>query len=130
MPWGSGNFQDNPVWRALLTRVMAIEQRLGITQQSAASNAQMTAASAKRFRICIRSVSLSLLTPIDVTVTWTSPMPTASYNMDISCSAMVGMPAVTVLSQDANGAVIRFTPTLAALGAYLVVLAVSPATQG
>lgn len=129
MPWGSGNFQDNPAWRALMTRVGQIERRLGITTKDTIVQQQMTAQTAKRFRICIRSVTLSLLTPIDVTVTWTTPMPSASYNMDISCSALVGMPAVTIVSQDANGAVIRFTPTLAAVGAFVVVLAVAPASS-
>lgn len=128
-PWGGGNFQDNPLWRALVARVGQIEKRLGITTNAVNTNAVMTANTAKRFRIAVRSVTLSLLTPVDVTVQWSTPMPSAVYNMDVSCTAMLGMPTVTVVSQDATGATIRFTPTLAVAGATVVVLAVSPASS-
>lgn len=129
MPWGGGNLQGNPMWRTLVQRVGQIERRLGITNTATIVNTQMTANTAKRFRISIRTVTLSLLTPVDVTVQWSTPMPSATYNMDVSCTAMLGMPTVTVVSQDANGATIRFTPTLAAVGATVMVLAVAPATS-
>jgi predicted TIM-barrel enzyme len=132
MAWDSGSFSSNPEWRAMVTRVELLERRLramGVaTTAYQNSNNQAAATAAKRFRIAVKNVGLSLVGTVTVDITWSSPLPSAVYNVDVACSALLGMPTVTVTNQTAAGCTISFVPGLLATNATLVALAVAPAS--
>lgn len=115
----------------LRARIAALSSRLSRTNSLAVSADTMAQQSAKRFRIGVASVPLTLLgSPITVTYKWSEPLPTDSYRVDASCSAMPGTQwPYTITNQTAAGCTVTFSaPILIAAGSIVVVIAVSPAS--
>jgi hypothetical protein len=105
--------------------VTRLERKLGIT--NAAVEGSVTLA-AKRFRIAVKVLGLSLAgVPVVFDVQWSSPMPTAVYNVDVACSALLGMPTVVVTNQTKSGCTITFTPSAVVTNATVIALGISPA---
>lgn len=110
----------DPDFIALRAQVERINRRLGITVNAGAT-------AAKRFRIAVKVLGLSLANvAAQFDVQWSSPLATSTYNVDVACSALLGMPTVTVTNQTTTGCTITFTPTLVVTNATVVALAVSP----
>ena len=110
----------DPDFIALQAQVARINKRLGITVNSGAT-------AAKRFRIAVKVLGLSLANiPVQFDVVWSTPLLTDSYNVDVACSALLGMPTVTVSNQTKDGCTITFTPTLVVTNATVIALAVAP----
>lgn len=126
MPWGSGNLEDNPQFRVLQVAVQQIRTRLGITDRAAAAATTAASGADKRFRIAVKTVGLSLLTPVSVDMVWSTPLPSATYKVDVNCSALVGMPVVTIANQSAAGCTVTFTPSVIATNAVVIALAIAP----
>lgn len=90
----------------------------------------MSLQSSKRFRIAVFVTPLSIFgSQISQTVRWSSPMLTAEYKVDASCSAMPNQGwTYKITNQTAEGCTVTFSaPVLLAAGTIVVVLAVSPA---
>ncbi len=98
------------------------------TKQSVTST--MVTQQAKRFRVGVFVTPLTILGgQVTGSVVWSTPMPTAEYNVDAACSAMSTMPSYTITNQTQNGCTVTFTaPLLLAAGTVVMVLAVSPAS--
>ena len=120
-PWHNRVLTTDPAWLALVNRVSLLEGRL---------SAQAFTMSAKRFRLG----SFALVAAVGAgssasgSVTWTSPMTTDDYKVDVTVSALAGAPVgnISVSAQTVNGCTVTFTvPSLVALGATVVVLAIS-----
>lgn len=85
-------------------------------------------AAAKRFRIATKTLGLTLAgVTVTFDVVWSSPMPTAVYNVDVACSALLGMPTVTISAQTTAGCTVSFVTPLIATNAVVIVLGVSAA---
>lgn len=132
MPWGAGNLLDNPEFRRLQVAVDRIQARLGIVDRRATdaqtASAMAAASTDKRFRIAVKNVGLSLIGVVNVDLVWSSPLPSATYKVDVNCSALIGMPTVTVTNQTAAGCTISFSPGLAVTNATVIALAIAPVT--
>lgn len=131
MPWSSGNLEDNPAFRVLQAQLDQVRRKMGListgqTKLAAVVNDQATAAD-KRFRIAVKTIGLSLVGAVTVEFVWSSPLPSATYKVDVNCSALMGMPTVTVVSQTATGCTVSFVPGLLATNAVVIALAVAPA---
>ena len=118
-------FVSSADYFSLLARVARLEKRLWITSTQAMAGSVLAA---KRFRIATKVLGLSLAgIQVSFEVTWSSPMPSAVYNVDVACSALLGMPTVVVTNQTAAGCTIAFTPSLAVTNATVIALGISPA---
>jgi hypothetical protein len=126
-----GRLGNNPEFQALRNQVNMILKRLGI-QQVQVNNTAGTQA-AKRFRIgAFTTTSLiSLGGTVTGTVTWSSPMPSEVYNVDVAVAvANMASPVANVSNQTAAGCTVSFTaPVGIALGTTVIVFGVAPAPQ-
>lgn len=112
----------------IAARLSAISKKLTRVNATATSAQTMGVQSAKRFRIGSFQ-TIALLSNVTGTVKWSTPMPSASYNVDATCPALATMPGYTVTNQTAEGCTVTFTsPSLLAVGTVVVVLGVSPAS--
>lgn len=115
----------------ILARLSALENMVKRTTGVAAvANAGVTQA-AKRFRIGMFSTPLVTLGgAVSGSVLWSSPMPSASYNVDAACAAMGNIQwTFTTSNQTAAGVTVNFSaPVALALGTLVTVVAVSPAS--
>lgn len=136
-----GSLSNSPAFMALRNRVDMLERRastaLRTATQAGAAAAAGSATNAKRFRIGIFTVPLTLLgAQVSGTVKWSTPITNAAgtpvdvYNVDAACSAM-GTPLVPSFSaQTSAGVTVTFTaPLLLAAGTIVVVLGIAPATS-
>lgn len=128
MPWGAGNLLDNPEFRRLQLSMQRLEAQLLAEKARANALAISTNAADKRFRIGVRTVTLSILGSTNVDFVWSSPLPSATYKVDVDCSALVGMPAVTITNQTATGCRVSFAAGLLSASVTVVALAIAPAT--
>jgi hypothetical protein len=124
---------DDGQVRVLKARIDALDRATQRAQAVANAGIQT---SAKRFRIGIFSVPLTLLgAQVTGSVTWSSPITNAAgnetdrYSVDASCSAFQGMAVNPVFSnQTSTGVTVSFVaPITLAVGTMVVVLAVAPA---
>lgn len=128
MPWQGGSFGNNPEWNALNTRIAALEKRLGVNTTQTAQVSAGLKTTPKRFRIAVAQVKLNKATePAVLDVVWSSPLPSATYNVDVSCTAALHIGTPLVTNQTAEGCTITLDPTSVATGAVVVVLAIAPA---
>lgn len=135
-----GSLPQNQAFIALRNRVEMLERRIS-TALTTANQASSTATasvvtSAKRFRIGVVSVPLTLLGgQVSASVKWSTPITNArgqlvdDYNVDASCAAFSGISLVPTLSnQTSAGVTVTFTaPVLLAAGTIVVVLGIAPA---
>ncbi len=119
-----GEVDQSPAWIALQERVTALERRLNVT------SGQAYAAQDRRFRLA--SSQLAVLVGAgqmtSVTVTFSDPMPSTDYQVDVSVSALLGQPVaeISASGKTVNGCTVFFrVPALLALGSAVTVLAVS-----
>lgn len=126
-----GRLGNNPEFQALRAQVAMINRRLGIQQTVTNAVVADGAQPAKRFRIGV-FITGGLISgggTVTGTVTWSSPMPSDVYNVDVACSAVTGQLTSTVTSQTATGCTVSFVAPLTILGgATCIVLGVAPAT--
>lgn len=109
----------------------SMSTRMAALNRETAAVSVMTLQTSKRFRIAVFVTPLTVLgSPVAQTVKWSTPMPSAAYNVDAACSGMPSSNWTYVVSnQTAEGCTITFTaPVLLAAGTVVMVLAVSPAT--
>ena len=136
-----GSITSSPAFLALRNRVEMLERRAGAalsaaTIASAAASAAGTTSSAKRFRIGVVAIPLTLLGgTVVAAVKWSTPItdnrgvPVDSYNVDASCSAMPTTALIpTISGQSSTGVTVTFTaPVLLAANTIVVVLGIAPA---
>lgn len=129
MPWQGGNLADNPEWSALNARLKVIEKRLGITTQATTTSANALKSTPKRFRIAIAQLKVVKVNePTTFDVQWSSPLPSAAYNVDVSSTAVLNVGPATVTNQTPEGCTISLQPSAVTAGAIVVVLAIAPAS--
>jgi len=136
-----GSLSVNPAFTALRNRVDMLERRAAAAVQTANQASAVAAAgvttSAKRFRIGIFTVPLTVLgAQVQGTVKWSTPITNArgqlvdDYNVDAACSAMGTSLIPTISAQTSAGVTVSFTaPVLLAAGTVVVVLGIAPATN-
>lgn len=129
MPWQGGNLGDNPEWSALNARLKVIEKRLGINTQATATSVNALKSTPKRFRVAVAQIKVVKLNePTSFDVQWSSPLPSATYNVDVSSSAVLSVGQATVTNQTPEGCTISLQPSSVTVGAIIVVLAIAPAS--
>jgi len=136
-----GALTSQPAFMALKNRVDMLERRASQALSTAAIAAASAAASgtttsAKRFRIGVFTVPLTVLgAQVSGSVKWSTPITNQlgqlvdAYNVDAACSAMPNTALVPTLSaQTSAGVTVSFTaPVLLAAGTIVVVLGIAPA---
>lgn len=121
-----GRLSANPEFVALQNQVRQIQQKLSATSRVANTAAPTQAA--KRFRIACKTLGITLAgAAVSFDVVWSAPMPTDVYNVDVACSALLGMPVVTVSALTKTGCTVAFVTPLLATNAVVIVLGVSAA---
>lgn len=124
-PFGRGGVRSDPEFERLRQQVQAINRRLGIV--AADTSAASPVLTAKRFRIACKTLGLTLAgVTVNFDAVWSSPMPSDVYNVDVACSALLGMPTVTVSNQTKNGCTVSFVTPLIATNAVVIAFGVSP----
>lgn len=127
--------QDDDQLSAIRAQAAAADARAAEALATAQSGA---ATAAKRFRIGVATIGLTLLgAQVSVAITWSTPMTDStgalvdSYNVDAACSAMPGLALVpTLTNQTSAGVTVTFTaPVVLAAGTVIVVLGVAPMTK-
>lgn len=118
--------------RSLKARIDALD-KVATRAMSTATNSTVT--SAKRFRIAIVSIPLTLLgSSVSASVKWSTPITDQTgtlvdqYNVDASCSAMPTTPLnFTITNQTSEGVTVTFqAPVLLAANTMIVVLGIAP----
>jgi hypothetical protein len=126
-----GRLGNNPEFQALQSQVQMILRRLHIQQGQV--NAASGTLSTKRFRLGAFTTS-SLITlggQVTGSVTWSTPMPSEVYNIDVAVALNnMASPVATITNQAATGCTVSFTaPVAIGLGVTVIVFGVAPATS-
>lgn len=114
----------------LAARVRRLASKIRSVSTLATNANTMALQSAKRYRCAVFVTPLTILgSPISQAVKWSSPMPSDSYSVDASCSAIPGTSLTyTITNQTAAGCTVTFNaPVLLAAGTIVMVIAVAPA---
>lgn len=126
-----GRLGNNPEFQQLKAQVAMILRRLGIQQIQTNVAVAAGQTQAKRFRLGAFSTTslISLGGTVTGSVTWSTPMPSEVYNVDVAVAvANMASPVATVTNQTAAGCTVSFpVPISLALGTTVIVFGVAPA---
>lgn len=122
--WFGANLSGDPNYQSLVSRVSKLESRL--LPVSSMAYAQQS----RRFRLAAVT-TLALVSAggtVSVNVAFSSPMPTSDYKVDVAVPALAGAVSnIAVTNPTLTGCTVTFTiPSSLALGATVIVLAISP----
>lgn len=124
-----GALGSNPTFQSLQRRVEMLETQVINSRNLALAAADRTPV--KRFRIAVFTTALVLGGGlVTANLTWSSPMASEVYNVDVGCSGILGGITATISNQTAEGCTVSFTaPGGLSIGTVCVVLGVAPATS-
>ncbi len=111
---------------SLQRRIRGLQNRLGSMRNTQATLTTLTARKPV-MRMAVVNLGALAIGSSDQTVTWSSPMPSAVYDVDVNvASALLGKATAVVKSKTASGCVITVTATTVLVAGGLVsVLAVA-----
>lgn len=126
MPNFSATLQDDPAYRALVLRLDRLERKANTTSTMAFAQQE------KRYRLALATMNslISLGGTVTATVSWSSPMASVDYKVDVAVGntsgAAVSGDSIVVTNKTVNGCTVAFpAPVALILGTIVGVLAIS-----